>query len=180
MLKKRILIILLIIAAFLSLGCTDKEGTNFSVSNNETEITVSLPESGEGSWCPVGSQIQVKDPATGKILNLTITGTEKFENETLCKAYIETGTEGNTSRFEYMWSEDKNTTIWTKYSKDGNFSVKFIDVNGKKTIVDGAGRTLAKYSKDGNLSVRFIDVNGKKTIVDGAGRTLEFGNLGEI
>ena len=148
--KKRVLVILLILAAFLSFGCIFKEGTKLSVSNNETEINVSFPESGNGSSCPVGSQLQVKDPATGKILNLTITGTEKFENETLCKAYIETGTEGNTSRFEYMWSEDKNTTIWTKYSKDGNLSVKFIDVNGKKTIVDGAGRTL------------------------------EFGNLGEI
>jgi hypothetical protein len=140
--KKRFLIILLIIAVFLSFGCTDRKGTNFSVSNNETEINVSLPESGEGSWWPVGSQLQVKDPNTGKSLNMTITGTEKFENKTLFKASVETGTEGNTSRFEYMWSEDKNTTIWTKYDKDGNLSVRFIDVNGKKTIVDGAGRML--------------------------------------
>ncbi len=140
--KKRVLVVLIILAAFLSFGCTGKEGTKLSVSNNETEINVSFPESGNGSWCPVGSQLQVKDPTTGKSLNLTITGTEKFENKTLCKACVETGTEGNTSRFEYMWSEDKNTTVWTKYDKDGNISVRLIDVDGKKTIVDGAGRTL--------------------------------------
>lgn len=151
MLKKRVLVILLIIAAFLSFGCTDKGRTNFSVSNNETEINVSFPESGEGSWCPVGSQIQVKDPATGKSLSLTITGTEKFENKTLCKAYVETGTKGNTTRLEYMWSEDKNTTVWTKYDKDGNLSVRFIDVDGKKTIVDGAGRTL-EFGNSGEVS----------------------------
>ncbi len=140
--KKRVLVVLLILAAFLSFGCTGKDGMKLSVSNNETEINVSFPESGNGSWCPVGSQLQVTDPATGKSLNLTITGTEKFENETLCKACVETGTEGNTSRFEYMWSEDKNTTVWTKYDKDGNISVRFINVDGKKKIVDGTGRTL--------------------------------------
>ncbi|MGB9939205.1 hypothetical protein [Methanosarcina sp.] len=140
--KKRVLVILLIIAAFLSFGCTDREGTNLSVSNNMTEINVSLPETGEGSWCAAGSQLQVKDPTTGKSLNLTITGTEKFENKTLCKASVETGSEGNISGFEYMWSEDRNTTIWTKYGKDGNLSVRFIYVDGKKKIVDGDGRTL--------------------------------------
>ncbi|AKB50769.1 hypothetical protein MSBRW_1516 [Methanosarcina barkeri str. Wiesmoor] len=140
--KKRILVVLLILAAFLSFGCAGKGRTNLSVSNNETEINVSFPNSGEGSWCPVGSQLQVKDPTTGKILSLTITGTEKFENKTLCKACLETGTEGNISRFEYMWSEDKNTTIWTKYGADGNISMRFINVDGKKTIIDGAGRTL--------------------------------------
>lgn len=140
--KKRVLVVLLILAAFISFGCIGKDGMKLSVSNNETEINVSFPESGNGSWCPVGSQLQVTDPATGKSLNLTITGTEKFENETLCKACVETGTEGNTSRFEYMWSEDKNTTVWTKYDKDGNISVRFINVDGKKTIVDGTGRTL--------------------------------------
>lgn len=91
---------------------------------------------------PVGSQLQVKDPTTGKILSLTITGTEKFENKTLCKACVETGTEGNTSRFEYMWSEDKNTTVWTKYNKDGNISVRFIDLDGKKrqSLMEPEGR----------------------------------------
>ncbi len=113
------------------MGCTDRKGMNFSVSNNETEINVSLAESGEGNWCSVGSQLQVKDPTTGENLNVTITGTEKFENKTLCKASVETGTEGNSSRLEYMWSKDKNTTVWTKYDKDGNLSVRFIDVEGK-------------------------------------------------
>ncbi len=140
--KKRILIILLITAVFFSFGCADEKGTNFSVSNNETEISVSFPKTAEDNWCPAGSQLQVKDPATGKSLNLTITGTEEFENKTLCKAYVETVSEGNTSGFEYMWSEDKNTTIWTKYDMDKNLSVRFIHADGKKTIVDGAGRTL--------------------------------------
>lgn len=149
--KKRVLVVLLILAVFLSFGCADKGRTNLSVSNNETEINVSFPESGNGSWCPVGSQLQVKDPTTGKILSLTITGTEKFENKTLCKACVETGTEGNASRFEYMWSEDKNTTVWTKYDKDGSISVRFIDVDGKKTIIDGAGRTL-EFGNSGNVS----------------------------
>ena len=140
--KKRILIILIIVAVFLSFGCTDEKGTNFSVSNNETEISVSLPKTAEGYWCPAGSQLQVKDPVTGESLNLTITGTEEFENKTFCKAYVETGSKGNTSRFEYMWSEDGNTTIWTKYDRDKNLSVRFIHTDGKKKIVDGAGRTI--------------------------------------
>ncbi len=149
--KKRVLVILFILAAFLSFGCIGKDGMKLSVSNNETEINVSFPESDNGSWYPVGSQLQVTDPATGKSLNLTITGTEKFENETLCKACVETGTEGNTSTFEYMWSEDKNTTVWTKYDKDGNISMRFINVNGKKTIVDGTGRTL-EFGNSGEVS----------------------------
>jgi hypothetical protein len=127
---------------FISFGCTDKEGTNFSVSNNETEINVSVTETGEGNWCPAGSQFQVKDQATGKILNVTITGTEEFGNKTLCRASVKTGSAGNTSGFEHMWSEDKNTTIWTKYGEDGNLSVRYIYADGKKTILDGAGRTL--------------------------------------
>lgn len=111
---------------------------NLFISNNETEINVSLLESGEGSWCPAGSHFQAKYPSTGKSLDLTITGFEKFESKKLCKACVETGTEGNISRFEYMWSQDKNTTIWTKYCKEGNLSVRFINADGKKTIVDGA------------------------------------------
>lgn len=123
-------------------GCMGEDGTNLSISGNDTEININLAEQTEGSWCPIGSQVQVKNPTTGRVLNMTITGTEEFENKTFCKAMIETGTEENTTRYEYMWSQDKNTTIWTKYGEDENLSIRYIYADGKKTIIDGAGRTL--------------------------------------
>jgi len=140
--KKQIIIILLLTAALLASGCMGEDGTKLSVSGNDSEINISLPEQSEGNWCPIGSQVQIKNPTTGNALNMTITGTEEFENKTLCRAMIETGSEENTTRYEYMWSQDKNTTVWTKYGEDGNISIRYIYVDGKKTIIDGAGRTL--------------------------------------
>ncbi len=140
--KKQVLILLLLTAALFASGCMGEDGTKLSISRNDTEINISLPEQSEGNWCPVGSQVQVKNPTTGKALNMKITGTEEFENKTLCRAMIETGTEENTTTYEYMWSQDKNTTIWTKYGEDGNISIRYIYVDGKKTIIYGEGRTL--------------------------------------
>ncbi|WP_269850628.1 hypothetical protein [Methanosarcina horonobensis] len=85
-------------------GCTGEDGTKLSISGNDTEINISLFDQTEDNWCPVGSQVQVKNPTTGRALNMTVTGTKEFENETFCKAVIETGSEENTSKFEYMWS----------------------------------------------------------------------------
>jgi len=140
--KKQVICILLLTAALLASGCMGEDGTKLSISGNDTEINISLPEQAEGNWCPVGSQAQVKTPTTGKVLNMKITGTEEFENKTLCRAMIETGSEENTTRYEYMWSQDKNTTIWTKYGEDGNLSIRYIYMDGKKTIIDGVGRML--------------------------------------
>ncbi len=140
--KKQIIVILLLAVILLSSGCTDRRGTNLSISNNGTEINISLPEMADGNWCPAGSQIQVKNPATGEELGMSIVGNEDFEGKTLCKAFVETGTDENISKFEYMWSEDKNTTVWTKYGEDGNISVRYIYRDGNKTFVDGSGRTL--------------------------------------
>ncbi|WP_440948257.1 hypothetical protein ACSAZL_08515 [Methanosarcina sp. T3] len=140
--KKQGIIILLLTASLLASGCMGDSGTKLSISGNDTEINVSISEQAEGSWCPAGSQVQIKNPTTGKALNMTVTGTEEFENETLCKAMIKTGTEENNTGYEYMWSQDKNTTVWTKYGEDGNISIRYIYADGKKTIIDGAGRTL--------------------------------------
>lgn len=124
--KKQILFILILAVVLLVSGCADEEGKKISITNNDTEINISLSEQAEGNWCPVGSQIQVKNPTTGKVLNMTIAGTEEFENKTFCRAMIETGTEGNTTRFEYMWSQDTNTTVWTKYD-DGKISLRYVN-----------------------------------------------------
>ncbi|AKB74164.1 hypothetical protein MSLAZ_0903 [Methanosarcina lacustris Z-7289] len=140
--KKQVICILLLTVALLASGCISKDGTKLSISGNDSELNISLPEQSEGNWCPVGSQVQIKNPTTGNALNMTITGTEEFENKTLCRAIIETGGKENTTRYEYMWSQDKNTTIWTKYGEDGNISIRYIYVDGKKTIIDGAGRTF--------------------------------------
>ena len=118
--------ILILATALVASGCTDEGGKKLSISGNDTEININLSEQDEGNWCPVGSQIQVKNPTTGKALNMTIAGTEEFENETLCKAVIETGNEENTTRFEYMWSQDKNTTVWTKYDDSGKISLRYV------------------------------------------------------
>jgi hypothetical protein len=124
--KKQILLIFLLASSLMVSGCMDEEGKNLSISGNNTEININLSEQAEGSWCPAGSHIQVKNPTTGKVLNMTVTGTEEFENETFCKAMIETGSEGNTTRFEYMWSQDKNTTVWTKYDEEGKISLRYV------------------------------------------------------
>ncbi|AAM04878.1 predicted protein [Methanosarcina acetivorans C2A] len=133
---------MLLTTALLASGCLGDSGTKISISSNDTEINVSISEQAEGDWCPVGAQVQIKNPTTGKALNMTVTGTEEFENETLCKSMIITGNEENNTRYEYMWSQDKNTTVWTKYGEDGNISIRYIYEDGKKTIIDGAGRTL--------------------------------------
>jgi hypothetical protein len=117
---------LLLIATLMASGCMGEDGTKLSISDNGTEISINFSEQAEGNWCPVGSQVQVKNPTTGRALNMTITGAEEFENETLCRAMIETGNESNTTRFEYMWSQDKNTTVWTKYGEGGNTSLRYI------------------------------------------------------
>ena len=140
--KKQVICILLLTATLLASGCMGEDGTKLTISGNDNEINISLPEQAEGNWCPVGSQVQVKTPIIGKALNMKITGTEEFENKTLCRAMIETGSEENTTRYEYMWSQDKNTTVWTKYGEDGNLSIRYIYADGKKTIIDGAGRTF--------------------------------------
>lgn len=133
---------MLLTTALLASGCLGDSGTKISISGNDTEINVSISEHAEGDWCPVGAQVQIKNPTTGKALNMTVTGTEKFENKTLCKAMIIRGNEENNTRYEYMWAQDKNTTVWTKYGEDGNISIRYIYEDGKKTIIDGAGRTL--------------------------------------
>jgi hypothetical protein len=124
--KKQVLLILLLTAALIASGCMGEDGTKLSISGNDTEINISLSEQTGDNWCPVGSQVQVKNPTTGRALNMTITGTEEFENKTFCKAMIETGSEENTTRFEYMWSQDTNTTVWTKYGEDGQISLRYI------------------------------------------------------
>jgi hypothetical protein len=124
--KKHILLLLFLASVFIVSGCVDEDGKKLSISGNDTEINISLAEKAEGSWCPVGSQVQVKNPTTGKVLNMTVAGTEEFENETFCKAMIETGSEGNTTSFEYMWSQDKNTTVWTKYDEDKKISLRYV------------------------------------------------------
>jgi hypothetical protein len=124
--KKQVLLILLLTAALIASGCMGEDGTKLSISGNDTEINISLSEQTEGNRCPVGSQVQVKNPTTGRALNMTITGTEEFENKTFCKAMIETGSEENATRFEYMWSQDTNTTVWTKYGEDGQISLRYI------------------------------------------------------
>ncbi len=124
--KKQILLILFLASVLFASGCIDEDGTKLSISGNDTEINISLSEQAEGSWCPVGSQVQVKNPTIGSVLNMTVTGTEEFENETLCRAIIKTGTEENITGFEYMWSPDKNTTVWTKYDEDGKSSLRYV------------------------------------------------------
>lgn len=128
--KKQILLMILLILLLASVlmvsGCMDEEGKNLSISGNNTEININLSEQAEGSWCPVGSHVQVKNPTTGNVLNMTVTGTEEFENETFCSARIETGSGENTTGFEYMWSQDKNTTVWTKYDQEGKISLRYV------------------------------------------------------
>ncbi|HII01323.1 TPA: hypothetical protein HA351_06610 [Methanosarcinaceae archaeon] len=136
------MVILLLTAALFTSGCLSDGGTKFSISDNDTEIEVDLPGTPEDEWCPVGSHIKVTNPITKKALDMTVIGKEEFEGETLCKAALETTGEEGTSTFEYMWSEDKNTTVFTRYDTEGNISLKYISKDGKKTIIGGDGKTL--------------------------------------
>ena len=143
--KYKLIIIPLLICAVLSAGCLDEGGTNLSISNNGTEIKINLPETGEeeeGIWCQAGTHIQVKNPTSNRALDMTIVGTEEFEGETLCKAVLETSGEEGGSKFEYLWSEDKNTSVWISYDSEGNVTGKLIKKEGTTTIVDGAGRVI--------------------------------------
>ncbi|AKB32165.1 hypothetical protein MSSIH_1475 [Methanosarcina siciliae HI350] len=140
--KKQAILILFLTTVLLASGCLGDSGTKISISGNETEINVNISEQAEGNWCPAGSQVQIKNPTTGKALNMTVTGTEEFGNKTLYKAMIITGSEENNTGYEYMWSQDKNTTVWTKYGEDGNISLRYVYEDGKKTIINGEGRLL--------------------------------------
>lgn len=136
------LTILILTAALLTSGCLSEGGTKISISDNDTEIEVDLPETAEGEWCPVGSHVKVTNPITGKALDMTVIGKEEFEGENLCKAALERTGEEGTSTYEYMWSEDQNTSVFTRYDTDGNVSLKFIFKDGKTTIIGGDGKTL--------------------------------------
>lgn len=137
--KKQIILIFLLTVALLSSGCIGEGGTKILISNNNTEINISIPETSEDSSLPTGSHIEVKNPVTGMTYNMTMVGTEEFEGETLCKAIFETADEKGTSKFEYMWSDDTNTTVWKKYNIEGNLSLEYISREGEITILDGNG-----------------------------------------
>jgi hypothetical protein len=136
------MLVFLLTVALLTSGCTGEGGTKIMVSDNNTEINISIPETSEESGLPAGSYIQVKNPITSTIYNMTVVGTEEFEGETLSKAVFETSSEKGTSKFEYMWSEDKNTTVWKKYDLEGNLSLEYVSREGNITISDGSGRKL--------------------------------------
>ncbi|MDD3043406.1 MAG: hypothetical protein PHW56_10830 [Methanosarcinaceae archaeon] len=139
--ENKLIMILLLAATMLAAGCLEN-GTNVSISGNDTEIEINLPETGEDIWCQAGTHIQVKNPTSNRALDMTIVGTEEFEGETLCKAVLETSGEEGGSKFEYLWSEDKNTSVWISYDSEGNVTGKLIKKEGTTTIVDGAGRVI--------------------------------------
>lgn len=137
MLKK--VIILLILLTLIAAGCTEKDSTTISTSDGDVDIEYSVPEDADDEWCPVGTTWQASNPQTGEMASMEIVGTETVDGITLCKAVMETNTEGEIAKMEYLWSEDDETFKWTYYDAAGNIVSQMSMKDGVMTMTDEEG-----------------------------------------
>ena len=125
------LIILLMLLTLIASGCTEKDTT--TISNND----------GNGDeWCPVGTIWQASNPKTQELSSMEIIGTETVDGVTMCKAILETNTDDEIAKMEYLWSENGETFKWTYYDVSGKF-VSFLSMkDGKMTMTDEEGNVI--------------------------------------
>lgn len=140
MLKK--LMILVILLTLIAAGCTEKDSTTVSTSDGDVDIEYSVPGGAEDDWCPVGTTWQASNPQTGEMASMEIVGTETVDGATLCKAVMETNTEGEIAKMEYLWSEDDETFMWTYYDADGNIVSQMSMKDGMMTMIDEEGNEV--------------------------------------
>jgi len=143
LLKK--LIIVLILLTLIAAGCTEKDPTTIKTDDGDVDIEYSVPEDGENEWCQVGTTWQASNPQTGEIASMEIVGTETVDGVTLCKAVMETNTEGEIAKMEFLRSEDDETFKWTYYDAAGNIVSQMSMKDGEMTMTDEEGNVV-EYS----------------------------------
>jgi hypothetical protein len=110
---------------------------NLGVKNNESAESTG----GSNNWCSVGSTWQTVNPLTNEEIIMKVTGIETVDGTSMCKSVSETGNNNdNSSRLEYLQSQDGRTQIWTSYDASGNKTSEVRVIDGK----------IEKVSDDGN------------------------------
>ncbi|WP_235284256.1 hypothetical protein [Methanosarcina sp. 1.H.A.2.2] len=161
MLKKWFAVLVILICAIFaaSSGCSENnaEDTNVpeesvELSNEENsaedageeEVEVEMVSTGDSSdWCSVGSSWKSTNPQTGEEVTMKITGIETVDGVPMCKAVFETNLEDeDSSKIEYLWSEDGETYFWTAYDKSGEIVSEMSMKDGKMKIVDEEGNVI--------------------------------------
>lgn len=165
MLKKWFAVLVILICAIFaaSSGCseTSKEDTNVpeesvevsegEVSTEDTgeeQVEVEMVPTGDSSdWCAVGSSSKTTNPQTGEEVTMKITGIETVDGVPMCKAVFETNIEDeDSSKIEYLWSENGDTYFWTAYDKSGKIVSEMSMKDGKMKIIDEEGNVM-EYSQ---------------------------------
>ena len=132
--------------ALFASGCAE-EGETTTISTDEGEIEVTVPEDADES-CPVGTSWQATNPQTGETVSMVVVGTEVVDSIEMCKAvYESTIPEDEVARVEYLWSEDPEAFMWTAYDSSGNVVSEMSMRDGMITIV-GEDGTVIEYSTE--------------------------------
>ncbi|MCL7413248.1 MAG: hypothetical protein M8353_06485 [ANME-2 cluster archaeon] len=143
MLKK--VIILLILFALVTAGCTEKDPTTtttVSTSDGDVDIEYNIPEGTKDEWCPVGTTWQATNPQTGEMASMKVTGTETVDGVILCRAVMDSNTADEIAKMDYLWSEDGETFKWTYYDAAGKV-VSIINMkDGKMVMTDEEGNVM--------------------------------------
>ncbi len=136
------LIILLVLFALITAGCTEKDSTTISTSDGDVDISVSVPEDSEDEWCPVGASWDAANPETGETSSMEIIGTETVDGVEMCKAVLETNTDDEIAKMVYLFSEDGETFEWTYYDAAGNIISQMSMKDGMMTMIDEEGNVV--------------------------------------
>ncbi|NYT18839.1 MAG: hypothetical protein GKC08_00890 [Methanosarcinales archaeon] len=128
----------------IAAGCTGNDADTTTYTDDEYEVTTTIPEGAEGQWCPVGSTWEAVNPETGETVSMEVVGTEIVEGVVMCKAIVEIEpvTE-DIAKMEYLWSEDEESFIWTNYYESGNVHSKVTFLDGKMTIIGEDGQVMS-------------------------------------
>ena len=136
------LIILLVLFALITAGCTEKDSTTISTSDGDVDTSVNVPEDSEDEWCPVGASWEAANPQTGETTSMEIISTETVDGVEMCKAVLETNTDDEIAKMVYLFSEDGETFEWTYYDASGNIVSQMSMKDGKMTMIDEEGNVV--------------------------------------
>ena len=165
MLKKWFAVLVILICAIFaaSSGCSENNAEDTNAPEESVEVTeeeasaedageeqveVEMVSTGDSSdWCAVGSSQKSTNPQTGEEVTMKITGTENIDGVPMCKAVFETNLEDEeSSKIEYLWSEDGETYFWTAYDASGEIISEMSMKDGKMKIIDEEGNVM-EYSQ---------------------------------
>jgi hypothetical protein len=132
----------MVLFTLIAAGCTEKDSTTISTSDGDVDISVSVPDSSEDDWCPVGMTWDAANPQTGETSSMEIIGTETVDGVEMCKAVLETNTDDEIAKMVYLCSEDGETFEWTYYDAAGDIVSQMSMKDGKMTIIDEEGNVV--------------------------------------